>query len=270
MPSPQGRLVQMGVAVAKAAVKSAARRRLAKAMPTRAAAAPRAPRRASRMSRDQVVIQYTPYVRSIAGKVKKSIAPEIEFEDLVEYGMIGLLEAAERFDPKHGVNFMTFAYYRIRGAIYDGLRGMGWMSRTEYAKVKYEERANDYMATVEEDHASKPPASANEAAQRLTNVVHGLAAIFVSSLDAAEGLQIKDEELVGQDERLALEEARALVRATIAKLNEEERQLLRLYYYEDHSLQEIGEKLGLSKSWTSRLHARVVDKLQRLLHHLNN
>ena len=63
--------------------------------------------------------QYMPYVRSIAGKVKKTIAKEIEFDDLVEYGMIGLLEAADRYDPEHGANFMTFAYYRIRGAIYD-------------------------------------------------------------------------------------------------------------------------------------------------------
>src|SRR5512146_538672 len=61
--------------------------------------------------------QFTPYVRSIAGKVKKTVAKEIEFDDLVEYGMIGLLEAADRYDPSHGANFMTFAYYRIRGAI---------------------------------------------------------------------------------------------------------------------------------------------------------
>ena len=73
---------------------------------------------------------------------------EIDFDDLVEYGVIGLLEAADRFDPSIGANFMTFAYYRIRGAIYDGLRGMGWMSRTEYAKARFEERANEYLAEV--------------------------------------------------------------------------------------------------------------------------
>ena len=88
--------------------------------------------------------QYMPYVRSIAGKIKKTVAKEIEFEDLVEYGVIGLLEAADRFDAKHGVQFMTFAYYRIRGAIYDGLRGMGWMSRSEYTKARIEMRANEY------------------------------------------------------------------------------------------------------------------------------
>jgi len=87
--------------------------------------------------RRAIAEQYAPYVRSIAGKVKRTVAKEIEFEDLVEYGMIGLLEAADRYDPSHGANFMTFAYYRIRGAIYDGLRGMGWMSRNEYAKARF-------------------------------------------------------------------------------------------------------------------------------------
>src|SRR5687768_1326045 len=100
------------------------------------------------LDRRALAEQYMPYVRSIAGKIKKTVAKEIEFEDLVEYGMIGLLEAADRYDPSHGANFMTFAYYRIRGAIYDGLRGMGWMSRSEYAKARFEERANEFLAEV--------------------------------------------------------------------------------------------------------------------------
>src|SRR4030095_2508594 len=103
--------------------------------------------------RNAIITQYTPYVRSIAGKIKKTLAKEIEFEDLVEYGMIGLLEAAERYDAGMGANFMTFAYYRIRGAIYDGLGGMGWMSRSEYARVRYEEKANAYMGQVADDVA---------------------------------------------------------------------------------------------------------------------
>lgn len=220
------------------------------------------------LPRHQVVVQYSPYVRSIAGKVKKSVAPEIEFEDLVEYGMIGLLEAADRFDPNHGVNFMTFAYYRIRGAIYDGLRGMGWMSRTEYAKAKFEERSNELLAEAELNNAQHPPDSAAKAAERLSNIVNGLAAVYITSLDAAESLQIRDTSQPDQEEMLGSAEARQIIRDTIAKLNDQERQLLELYYYKDKSLQEVGEILGLSKSWTSRLHARIIDKLQRILAHL--
>jgi RNA polymerase sigma factor FliA len=212
--------------------------------------------------------QYMPYVRSIAGKIKKTIAKEIDFEDLVEYGMIGLLEAADRYDPSHGANFMTFAYYRIRGAIYDGLRGMGWMSRSEYARARFEERANEYLAEVAqaEEAGEAPPDNPFEhAVQDLAEAVQGLAAVYITTIDGTEGLQIKDDKNSVADESLGLEQARSLVRKTITKLNDQERQLLEMYYYKEMSLQEVGEKLGLSKSWTSRLHARVIEKMHRML-----
>lgn len=222
--------------------------------------------------RNAIIQQYTPYVRSIAGKIKKTLAKEIEFEDLVEYGMIGLLEAAERYDEDMGANFMTFAYYRIRGAIYDGLRGMGWMSRSEYARVRLEEKANTYQEQLAAEAATAPkdgqPAGEKTAEQKsaeFVNQMSNLAAIYITTLDGMEGLQVKDENAVQADDTLGNEQARLLVGKAISKLNEQERMLLDLYYYRDMSLQEVGEKLGLSKSWTSRLHARVIEKLHRLL-----
>lgn len=229
------------------------------------AAAPQKPK--TNTDRRALAEQYMPYVRSIAGKIKKTVAKEIEFEDLVEYGMIGLLEAADRFDPSHGANFMTFAYYRIRGAIYDGLRGMGWMSRSEYAKARFEERANEYLAEVahaEEAGAAPPENPFEHAVADLAQAVQGLAAVYITTIDGTEGLQIKDEKAVAE-ESLGLAQARQLVRQTITKLSEQERQLLEMYYYHEMSLEQVGEKLGLSKSWTSRLHARVIEKLHRLL-----
>lgn len=223
------------------------------------------------LDRRALAEQYIPYVRSIAGKVKKTVAKEIDFEDLVEYGMIGLLEAADRYDPKYGANFMTFAYYRIRGAIYDGLRGMGWMSRSEYAKARFEERANEFLAEIAQDGegaagGDNDAASPFEhAVQDLASAVQGLAAVYITTIDSAEGAQLKDERGPLAEENLGLEQARSLVRQTIKKLSDQERQLLEMYYYRDMSLQEVGEKLGLSKSWTSRLHARVIEKLHRML-----
>ena len=218
--------------------------------------------------RNAVITQYTPYVRSIAGKIKKTLAKEIEFEDLVEYGMIGLLEAAERYDAAMGANFMTFAYYRIRGAIYDGLRGMGWMSRSEYARVRYEEKANTYLAQATEEAAADPDAPKKTEEDKATEVLSTLsnmAAIYITNLDGIEGLQVKDDNAVQADETLGHEQARVAVTRAVSKLSEQERQLLDMYYYREMSLQEVGEKLGLSKSWTSRLHARVIEKLHRLL-----
>ena len=108
------------------------------------------------LSRQELAEKYQPYVRSIAGKIKKTLSKDIEFDDLVGYGMLGLFEAADRFDAKYGANFMTFAYYRIRGAIYDGLRGMGWVSRTEYQRYRFEQHANAYLTNVHEQSMSIP------------------------------------------------------------------------------------------------------------------
>jgi RNA polymerase sigma factor for flagellar operon FliA len=223
------------------------------------------------LDRRALAEQYIPYVRSIAGKIKKTVAKEIDFEDLVEYGMIGLLEAADRYDPKYGANFMTFAYYRIRGAIYDGLRGMGWMSRSEYAKARFEERANEFLAELAHDNHEQSDDQGTtvspfeHAVQDLASAVQGLAAVYITTIDSAEGANLKDESSPLAEENLGLEQARGLVRQTIKKLSDQERQLLEMYYYRDMSLQEVGESLGLSKSWTSRLHARVIEKLHRML-----
>jgi RNA polymerase sigma factor FliA len=82
---------------------------------------------------NQLVEKHLSLVQAIARKVKKTLNASIELDDLVGYGAKGLVEAAERFDARHGVAFTTFAYYRIRGAMYDGLRVMGWYSRADHA-----------------------------------------------------------------------------------------------------------------------------------------
>src|SRR4051794_27508917 len=95
--------------------------------------------------KDQLVEKNLSLVQAIARKLKKTLGATIDFEDLVAYGSKGLVEAAERFDPRHGVAFTTFAYYRIRGAMFDGLRTMGWYSRADYARSRAEERAHEYL-----------------------------------------------------------------------------------------------------------------------------
>ena len=222
------------------------------------------------MSRNDIAKQYTPYVRSIAGKIWKTLSKDIEFDDLVSYGMLGLLEAADRFDPKYGANFMTFAYYRIRGAIYDGLRGMGWVSRSEYQKVRFEQQATAFLNNVHDRQMvpvgdSKRMGATEEEVNQLADVVGSLVTIYVTALDAMEGFQVKDETTPALDDSVEIQQSRELVQEALEKLPEQERKLLKLYYYKENSLEEVGKQLGLSKSWTSRLHARAIDKLSRLL-----
>lgn len=229
------------------------------------------------MSRQELTEQYAAYVRSIAGNVWKTISKDIEFDDLVGYGMLGLFEAADRFDAKFGANFMTFAYYRIRGAIYDGLRGMGWVSRTEYARYRYEMRANAYLSNTHDREMApvgdgakteKKSSTDEETVNELADMVTGLVTIYVTALDAMEGFQIKDDRGPAVDDVLELMQSRALVSTAVEKLPDQEKKLIQLYYYNEMSLEDVGRQLGLSKSWTSRLHTRAIDKLGRLLKEL--
>lgn len=222
------------------------------------------------MSRRQLAEQYGPFVRSVAGKVKKSVSKDIEFDDLLSYGMLGLMEAADRYDAKYGANFMTFAYYRVRGAIYDGLRSMGWVSRTEYQKHRFEQHANEYLRNVADQEAvgGGPRKTTDDEVGELADAVEGLVTIYVTALDAMEGFQIADESKPRVDDSIEVQQARRLVAEAIEKLPEQEKTLLTLYYYKELSLEDVGKHLGLSKSWTSRLHTRSIEKLGRLLQDL--
>lgn len=215
-------------------------------------------------SRDQLIEQYRPYVRNIVSKVIKTISRDVDFNDLIGYGEIGLIEAADRFDPKFNVNFMTFAYYRIRGAVYDGLRGMGWISRSQYAKIRYEERANSYLSSVNDRQSNQSNTSLNDKVNQFSEVVSGLASIYITSLDACEGIQFESDDPESDPfHQVELQQISKILKKAIEKLPDQERELIEFYYYKDMTLEQAGQNLSLSKSWASRLHSRAIQKLQK-------
>jgi len=190
--------------------------------------------------------------------------------DLVGYGTQGLIEAAKKFDPTQGTAFGTFAYYRIRGAIFDGMRTMGWYSRADYAHFRAEERANQYLAEASEreaaDRAANPGRTVqdkSEVLEDIAEILSGVATVHITSMEAAR--DAPDDRFQAPDEAVLEAEGRERVRAALAKLPDKERQLMELYYFADLSLQDAGRKLGLSKSWASRLHTRAVNHLREAL-----
>ncbi|MEI6804946.1 MAG: sigma-70 family RNA polymerase sigma factor [Myxococcaceae bacterium] len=209
------------------------------------------------MVANQLIEQYGSFVRSIARQVKKSVSPRIELDDLIAYGMTGLLEAAERFDEKQGANFTTFSYYRVRGAIYDGLRGMGWVSRNEYQKIRFGEQANAYL-----ENAS---GAKSEDLEDLASQVNSLVTIFVTSLEGLEKQDFEDTKLQAQDDRLLELELKNTLKKALLRLPKADLELITLYYFKNMSLEEVGQKIGLSKSWTCRKHAQVIEKLGALM-----
>ncbi|HXU70190.1 MAG TPA: sigma-70 family RNA polymerase sigma factor [Polyangia bacterium] len=229
--------------------------------------------RLSERDRQKLVDANVPFVRSIAGKIKDQLPREIEFDDLYNYGMQGLLEAAERYDRKHGVTFQTFAYYRVRGAMFDGLRNMGWLPRHEYARLRFEERAAAYLSNLTEREAgagAELPSVVNveDEVRQVAEALGGVAAIFVTTM---EGQRDRGDTATGTTATPQLDvedrERDVAIEAALKTLPDKERRLLQLYYFEDRPLEEAGKIMGLSKSWSSRLHSRAIELLKDALKH---
>ncbi|MFZ5469603.1 MAG: sigma-70 family RNA polymerase sigma factor [Myxococcota bacterium] len=216
--------------------------------------------------KSRILEKYGPYVRSLAVTVRKQFNHALELDELMAYGQMGLLEAAERFDAKVGANFLTFAHYRIKGAIYDGLRKMGILRGSDARAVYVGERASAYLGNLSdrEQGGGNWRGSVDDDVRDISNAVTGLAMVFATSMDAMDGLHLADDQMPA-DQRLELEQLKKRVRAAIDRLPEKERNLLTGYYFQAKTLEEAGAAIGQSKSWASRLHARAIEQLKKML-----
>ena len=194
-------------------------------------------------------------VRAIASKVVGMAPASVSFDELVSCGNQGLVEAAGRFDPDRGVAFSTFAYYRIRGAIFDGLR---FMTGAAHRPTALAARADEYL----EGLAGEPaPRTAAAAAERLADVLSDLAVVLVVASDHVE--RAVDPTTPDPASVAERREELTLVQRAMGALPDKERALLELMYFEGLGLVEAGERLGLSRGWASKLHARALATLRR-------
>lgn len=232
-----------------------ARQRLAIKQPTKVKQSDAA--RVELRRRDDLIEQYMPFATSVANRVAQTLSSSVDYDELLCNARIGLLEAAKRYDDQQQVDFKTFAYYRIKGAIYDGLRRTGWVPRSVYTKIKMEEAANDYLR-FKSEHSDNPD---DDYEHQLIDTVNSLASIYVISLDANEDMDIEDESSADVEQKAQFTQIREHMRTAIDSLPEKEKKLIKMYYFQNRTLEEAGDKLELSKSWTSRLHARALELL---------
>ncbi|MBI2066624.1 MAG: sigma-70 family RNA polymerase sigma factor [Deltaproteobacteria bacterium] len=211
--------------------------------------------------RNSLVEQYLPYATSIAGKVMQTLSSVVDFDDVMCNARLGLIEAAKKFDPTMNVDFKTFSYYRIKGAIYDGLRKTGWIPRSLYAKIKFEQASNEYLQYMAEKQGAAAKVAEQEMGE-LYDTVNSLASIYVISLDAAEdGQEIEDTKNKDIEQSAEFQQVKRQMKEAIESLPDKERKLIKMYYFQNRTLEEAGRVLNLSKSWTSRLHARALEIL---------
>jgi RNA polymerase sigma factor for flagellar operon FliA len=211
---------------------------------------------------DKLVEAYRGYAEAITKEVLRKLPPGIDRADLHAAADLGLVEAARSFDPSRGILFKTYAYYRIKGAVYDCLRKTGWFSKTEYKQMRFEAAASEYLA----DYAAAPPpeGSAAEEYQHLKSLTGSVVNCYLLSLDSLVEKQPADTR-ASPEELFRGEEERRRVREALAQLPEKNREVMAQLYFHDLTMEEIGRKMGLSKSWVCRLHARGLEMLRDIL-----
>jgi RNA polymerase sigma factor FliA len=205
-------------------------------------------------------------VRSLAWKIHCKLPKHVELDDLVSYGQVGLAEAARDYEPGRG-QFTTFAYYRVRGAILDGLAKMRWFKPADYHRGKYEAMSHDVLQPDERAHAHSEGLS--DDVLWLKNVSGALATVymFCHGSDAqADGVNaVADGSVASPPATLLKREMHERLHQLVNALPADAAALIRGAYFEGLTLKEAGERIGISKAWASRLHAKTLGQLARSL-----
>jgi len=228
--------------------------------------------------RDRLILTYAPLVKYVAGRLGSGLPAHVDEGDLISYGLLGLISAIERYDPDRDIKFETYAIVRIKGAIIDELRALDWVPRSVRSRAREIERAIAELeakvgrAPTDEEIAHKIGISQDELEESLTDISRSsIAALDELWSGGADGDQVSlldtIEDQAGPRPADALDETevRETLADAIARLPEREKLVITLYYYEELTLREIGEVLGVTESRVSQLHTKAVLRLRSRL-----
>ncbi len=233
------------------------------------------------MSRDDVIIKYAPMVKYVASRISMKLPQSVDLDDLIQVGVMGLIDAVAKFDPNRGIKFQTYAEFRVRGAILDELRSMDWVPRAvrqvaSHIQTVYQQLEGEFGRPAEDaEVAERLQISLNEFYQQLDSV-RGISILSFEDIrpsledDEWDILEVlADPDVEDPLESIGLREMRLAMSQAIESLPEKERLVLTLYYYEELTMCEIGEALGLTESRISQLHSkaalRMRAKMRRVL-----
>jgi RNA polymerase sigma factor for flagellar operon FliA len=225
--------------------------------------------------REQLILQYAPLVKYVAGRLAVGLPQNVEQSDLVSYGIFGLIDAIEKFDPARGYKFETYAIARIRGAILDELRSIDWVPRSVRAKAKALEKAYAKL----EGQLHRTPTDDELAAEldltedQLQTTLSQISFVGIVALDEmlsvggdrGETLTLVDtiaDSGEGPVAAYEVEEMRHILSAAIDRMPDREKTVLILYYYEGLTLAEIGKALGVTESRVCQIHTKAVLQLR--------
>lgn len=226
--------------------------------------------------REELILRYVPLVHFVLGRLGISRSVSTDYEDLASQGLLGLIEAADRFDPAFGTQFSTYATLRIRGKILDHLRDQDWLSRTARRRSQTVQQA---INTLWMDQGRSPSEqeiadflhvdleNVQQALSDSTRVIVSLDSFLESGDDGDSSLHetLGDDNQPDPADQLDESDLKQQLIDALQELPERDRLVLSLYYYEELTLSEIGEVIGVSESRVCQLHSRAVMNLRALL-----
>jgi RNA polymerase sigma factor for flagellar operon FliA len=234
--------------------------------------------RSTAEARERLILHYSPLVKFVAGRVAAGLPQNIEQSDLVSYGIFGLIDAIDKFDPGRGYKFETYAISRIKGAIIDELRSIDWVPRSVRAKARSIERAyskleNELRRSPEDREVAKELGMTED---ELASVLGQISFVGVVALDEllsagserGSGATVGDTIAGGGHdpvEAFESEEMRQVLADAINRMPDRERLVLTLYYYEGLTLAEIGNVLGVTESRVCQIHTKAIFQLRSRL-----
>ncbi len=225
--------------------------------------------------RDRLILTYAPLVKYVAGRLGSGLPAHVDDDDLVSYGLLGLIGAIERYEPDRDVKFETYAIARIKGAIIDELRSLDWVPRSVRSRAREIERAIAELeaklgrAPTDDEISDKVGITTDELEDSLSEISR----TSIAALDelwtisgAGDQIALIDtiEDTSGPSPTAALDETelREAIADAISRLPEREKLVVTLYYYEELTLREIGEVLGVTESRVSQLHTKAILRLK--------
>jgi RNA polymerase sigma factor FliA len=233
-------------------------------------------RTGERAMRDRLILTYAPLVKYVAGRLASGLPAHVDEGDLVSYGLLGLIGAIERFDPDRDIKFETYAMSRIRGSIIDELRSLDWVPRSVRARARNIEGAIGQLeaklmrAPTDAEIADRLGLSEEELDESLLEIsrtsIAALDELWTGSGTGGDPVALidtlEDTESPEPQEAMADTELREALADAIARLPEREKLVITLYYYEELTLREIGEVLGVTESRVSQLHTKAILRLK--------
>lgn len=225
------------------------------------------------------MVAYSPLVKYVAGRMCSGLPAHVDEADLISYGLIGLISAIERFDLGREIKFETYAIPRVRGAIIDELRSLDWVPRSVRARAREIERVNGKLehklqrTPTDEEMAAALEMTIEEFQEALLQISNSTIAaldelwtVADSSGDQVSLLDtLQDPDAPDPERLIDMSELKDRVADAIARLPEREKLVIALYYYENLTLREIGEVLGVTESRISQLHTKAVLRLRSRL-----